>query len=87
MCKFCEAVRANEDVDAVSRAWTEKFGYEYEITYSVVIERIGFLKRLADGKYAPASGSRSFQYERGDKGFALNYCPECGKKFGGDSND
>ena len=78
-CKFCEAMQANRQVEEISRSWStedelKQYG-KYMVDYSVAI-----VKRSWYRKKGKRSAFRTIEYRYRGLGFALNYCPECGKK-------
>lgn len=78
-CKFCEAMQTNRQVEEISRSWStedelKQYG-RYMVDYSVAI-----VKRSWYRKKGKRSASRTTEYRYRGLGFALNYCPECGKK-------
>lgn len=79
-CRFCSAMDQYRDVEAIAKSWTtekEKAQLgEYMTEYSVAIVRRSWYKKL--GK---RSGGRTTDYRYRGLGYALNYCPECGKRM------
>ena len=71
MCKFCEAMELNRKVDTI----TKKNYPEIEHRYSVAIVKRTFVK----GCKGARGSSTDYRY-RGC-GYALNFCPECGRKL------
>ncbi len=80
MCKFCEAMKSNEQCYEISQGWaTEKELQEYgkyEIEYSVAI-----VKRSWYRKRGKKHACRTVEFRNRGLGFELNYCPECGRKL------
>ena len=80
MCKFCEAMEDNKEVEKTVRRWATdaeltQFG-RWTTEFTVAI-----LKRSWYQKKDKESASRTIQYRNNGLGFELNYCPECGKKL------
>ena len=78
-CKFCEAMQTNRQVEEISRSWStedelKQYG-RYMVDYSVAIVKRSWYRKK--GKW---SAFRTTEYRYRGLGFALNYCPECGKK-------
>ena len=73
-CYFCEAYKSHKSVNDFKRNHPEYYGdtrLEYEITVAMVIR-----------KWKPGykrQASRVTDYRSYGCGFALNFCPECGK--------
>lgn len=79
-CRFCSAMEQNREFYAIAKSWTteeekSQFG-EYMIEYSVAIVKRSWYKK--NGK---RSSSRTTDYRNRGLGYALNYCPECGKRM------
>lgn len=79
-CSFCSAMEQYREIYATSKSLTTEkdkaiFG-EYMTEYSVAIVRRSWYKKL--GK---RSGGRTTDYRYRGLGYALNYCPECGKRM------
>ena len=75
-CIFCEAYRSHKAVNDFKRNHWESYGdrrLDYEITVAMVIRhwRPGY-KRQA---------SRVTDYRYQGCGYALNFCPECGREL------
>lgn len=67
-------------VEAITKSWTtekekSQLG-EYMTEYSVAIVKHSWYKK--NGK---RSGGRTTDYRYRGLGYALNYCPECGKRM------
>ena len=71
MCKFCEAMESHRRVDTILK----KHDPDMEHRYSVAIVSRTFLK----GRKGSRGSSTDYRY-RGC-GYALNFCPECGRKL------
>jgi hypothetical protein len=84
LCKFCEALAEEKECHRVAQRWatdaelTEYGKWMAEYTVAIVI-RDWYEKK---GK---KSAGRTVYYRNQGLGFALNYCPECGKKLRGKS--
>ena len=79
-CRFCSAMEQHREVEAITKSWTtekekSQFG-EYMTEYSVAIVKHSWYKK--NGK---RSGGRTTDYRYRGLGYALNYCPECGKRM------
>lgn len=71
MCKFCEAMESFRKVDAFKKErWPDE-----EYRYSVAIVRRLFTK----GRKSSLATQTDYRY-RGC-GYALNFCPECGRNL------
>ena len=85
ICRFCEAMKANRQCYEISRSWATDYELEeygkYMTEYSVAI-----VKRSWYQKKGKKSAGRSVEFRYRGLGFALNYCPECGKKVQNDAN-
>lgn len=78
-CRFCEAMQTNRQVEEISLSRStedelKQYG-RYMVDYSVAI-----VKRSWYRKRGKRSAFRTIEYRYRGLGFALNYCPECGKK-------
>lgn len=73
MCKFCEAMETHRKVDTILK----KNDPDWSQRYSVAIVSRSFCK----GKKGARSTSTDYRY-RGC-GYALNFCPECGRPMNG----
>lgn len=71
MCKFCEAMESHRRVDTI----LNKNDPDWSQRYSVAIVARSFLK----GRKGSQSTSTDYRY-RGC-GYALNFCPECGRQL------
>ena len=69
MCKFCEAMEFNRNLDTILK----KNDPEIEHRYSVAIVKRTFVK----GRKGARGSSTDYRY-RGC-GYDLNFCPECGR--------
>lgn len=69
MCKFCEAMESNRRVAAILK----QHDPDVDHRYSVAIVSRTFIK----GRKGPRGSSTDYRY-RGC-GYALNFCPECGR--------
>ena len=76
-CKFCEAMKANRQVEEISRSWateSERKQYgKYMVEYTVAIVKRSWYKKV--GK---KHSGRTVEYRYRGLGFKLNFCPECG---------
>ena len=83
VCKFCEAMKANRQVEEITRSWaTERYG-KYMIEYTVAIVKRSYFQKLGKRR-----SGRSVEFRYRGLGFELNYCPECGANMrGGGSNE
>lgn len=68
MCKFCEAMKVNKQVDTILRKNDPEFSHRYSVA---IVKRV-FLK----GHHGCRGTGTDYRY-RGC-GYQLNYCPECG---------
>lgn len=87
VCKFCEAMKVNRQIEEVSRSWTtdeeSKHYGKYMVEYTVAI-----VKRSWYQKIGKRRSGRSVEFRYRGLGFELNFCPECGADMrGGDSNE
>ena len=78
VCKFCEAMKTNRQVEEISRSWTtdkeiKQYG-KYMVEYTVAI-----VKRSWYQKIGKRRSGRSVEFRYRGIGFELNYCPECGQ--------
>ena len=76
-CKFCEAMKANRQIEEISRSWAtddvlKKYG-KYITEYSVAIVKRSYYQKKGKRKSA-----RGVEFRYRGLGFDLNYCPECG---------
>ena len=71
MCKFCEAMESRRRADTILK----KHEPDMEHRYSVAIVSRMFFK----GRKGCHGSSTDYRY-RGC-GYALNFCPECGRKL------
>ena len=79
-CRFCSAMEQHLEVEAIAKSWTtekekSQFG-EYMTEYTVAIVKRSWYKK--NGK---RSSSRTTDYRNRGLGYALNYCPECGRRL------
>jgi hypothetical protein len=80
MCKFCERLEIKKDVHELvascvtGEELSQNGKWMQELTVAIV-ERNWYQKR---GK---RTAGRTVSYRNNGLGFALNYCPECGKKL------
>ena len=73
VCKFCEAMKANRQVEEITRSWTtERYG-KYMIEYTVAIVKRSYYQKTGKKK-----SGRTLEFRYRGLGFELNYCPECG---------
>ena len=71
MCKFCEAMESHRRADMI----TKRHDPDMERRYSVaIVSRLFFKDRKG------AQGT-STDYRYRGCGYALNFCPECGRKL------
>lgn len=86
-CKFCEAMKANRQVEEISRSWAtddelKQYG-KYMVEYTVAIVMRSYYK-----KRGKRNSSRTVEFRYRGLGFDLNYCPECGADMrGGEANE
>lgn len=82
-CKFCEAMKANRQIEEISRSWmtdSERKQYgKYTVEYTVAI-----VKRSWYTKMGKSNSGRNTEYRYRGLGFKLNFCPECGRKLKGE---
>lgn len=84
MCRFCEELEDLKECHKIAQRWatdaelTEYGKWMQELTIAVV-ERNWYQKK------SKKSAERIVHYRNRGLGFALNYCPECGKKLRGKS--
>ena len=71
MCKFCDAMTGNRRRDSILK----KYEQDIERRYSVAI-----VSRMFKKGHRGARGS-STDYRYRGCGYALNFCPECGRKL------
>lgn len=71
VCKFCESLKIHGQVDTIARKDTP----EQKIRYSVALVRRTFYK----GRRGGQGVMTDFRHKA--CGYALNYCPECGKSL------
>lgn len=80
MCKFCTAMANNRDVERFVRGRATEYELsmygKYMMEYSVAI-----VKRSWYQKKGKKAASRTTEYRYRGSGFALNYCPECGRRM------
>ena len=80
MCKFCESMECNKEVEGTARRWAtdaELLEYGKWMTeYSVAI-----VKRSWYQKRGKKSADRTIQFRNKGLGYKLKYCPECGKRL------
>lgn len=74
-CHFCESYKSHVNVNQFKQDHPEWYDgkLEYEITVAMVI------RKWRPGKKRNCGSTTDYRY-RGC-GYALNYCPECGKKL------
>ena len=73
-CIFCEAYRSEKSVNDFKRKHPEYYGdtrLDYEITVAMVT------RHWLPGYKRQASRVTDYRYQ--GCGYALNYCPECGR--------
>jgi hypothetical protein len=75
-------MKANRQIEEISRSWAtddelKKYG-KYITEYSVAI-----VKRSYYQKKGKLKSARGVEFRYRGLGFALNYCPECGKCLNG----
>lgn len=80
VCKFCEAMKTNRQVEEITRSWTtERYG-KYMVEYTVAIVKRSYYQKTGKKK-----SGRSLEFRHKGLGFELNFCPECGVDMrGGD---
>ena len=76
-CKFCEALQTRKQIhEFLSENDKDKELGKYMAEYTVaIVERTWYKKR---GK---RSCGRTTDYRHRGLGYALNFCPECGRKL------
>lgn len=69
MCKFCEAMQTNRQIDVIMRKRDPDVSYRYSVA---IVKRL-FIKG--------SKGCRSYgtDYRYRGCGYELNFCPECGR--------
>ena len=77
VCKFCEAMKVNRQIEEVSRSLTtdEKSKYygKYMVEYTVAIVKRSYYRKTGKKK-----SGRTLEFRHRGLGFELNFCPECG---------
>ena len=87
VCKFCEAMKANRQVEEITRSWAtneeiKRYG-KHMIEYTVAIVKRSYYQKTGKKK-----SGRTLEFRHRGLGFELNYCPECGTNMrGGGSNE
>ena len=84
-CKFCEAMKGYKQAEGITRQWNadaEKQHGKYMTVYSVAIVKHSWYRKLGK-KHA----GRVTDYRYRGLGYALNYCPECGKSLKGGNDE
>ena len=80
VCKFCEAMKVNRQIEEVDRLQTtdEKSKYygKYMVEYTVAIVKRSWYQKIGERR-----SGRSVEFRYRGLGFELNYCPECGQKL------
>ena len=69
MCKFCEAMESHRRVDVIMKKHDPDVSYRYSVA---IVKRI-FMK----GSKGARGSSTDYRYQ--GCGYALNFCPECGR--------
>lgn len=69
-CAFCRELEVHKWAES------ELLHHEYSVA---LVDRVG-LKH----KYGANTVQKVYYAENGDRGYPLNYCPMCGRKFGDD---
>ena len=82
VCKFCEAMKANRQVEEITRSWAtneeiKRYG-KHMIEYTVAIVKRSYYRKTGKKK-----SGRTLEFRYRGLGFELNYCPECGKCLNG----
>ena len=82
VCKFCEAMKANRQVEEITRSWAtneeiKRYG-KHMIEYTVAIVKRSYFQKLGKKK-----SGRTLEFRYRGLGFKLNYCPECGADMRG----
>ena len=77
VCKFCEAMKVNRQIEEINRAWAtnedlKRYG-KYMVEYTVAI-----VKRSYHQKTGKKKSGRMLEFRYRGLGYELNYCPECG---------
>jgi len=76
-CQFCEALQTSKQIhEFLAENSKDKELGKYMAEYTVAIVRHTWYKK--NGK---RSGSRTTDYRNRGLGYALNFCPECGRKL------
>ena len=83
VCKFCEAMKANRQVEEITRSWAtneeiKRYG-KHMIEYTVAIVKRSYFQKLGKKK-----SGRTLEFRYRGLGFELNFCPECGADMRGD---
>lgn len=77
VCKFCEAMKENRQVEEINRTLTtdekSKHYGKYMVEYTVAIVKRSYFQKLGKKK-----SGRTLEFRHRGLGFELNYCPECG---------
>ena len=79
-CNFCEAIQKSRQITEFYNEYEpiDKELGRYMDEYTVAIVTHHWYQ-----KKGKRSGSRSTDYRNRGLGYALNYCPECGKRMDG----
>ena len=82
VCKFCEAMKANRQVEEISRSLAtneeiKRYG-KHMIEYTVAIVKRSYFQKLGKKR-----SGRTLEFRYRGLGFELNYCPECGADMRG----
>lgn len=84
MCRFCDELKDLKECHKIAQGWATdvelaEYGkYMQELT-------VAFVQRCWYQKKGKKLAGRTVHYRNKGLGFALNYCPECGKKLRGKS--
>lgn len=77
VCKFCEAMKVNRQIEEVSRSWTTDDEYKrygkYMVEYTVAIVKRSYYRKTGKKK-----SGRTLEFRHRGLGFELNFCPSCG---------
>ena len=76
MCKFCEAIAIYGRSWAIQKKWSEE-RHEEDLRHEITVALVEKTWTKSRGK---RRAGRSTDYRRQGLGYALNYCPECGRK-------
>jgi len=77
ICKFCESMKENRQVEEIRRSCAtneeiKRYG-KYMVEYTVAIVKRSYCQKLGKKK-----SGRTLEFRHRGLGYELNYCPECG---------